>query len=41
MEVSSVGEFTSAMARSTRGDTVLLRVLRENRAFYVVLKSSG
>ena len=39
-DVSSVGEFTSAMARSKRGDTVLLRVLRENRAFYVVLKSS-
>jgi len=40
MDVSSVGEFTSAMARSKRDDTVLLRVLRENRAFYVVLKSS-
>lgn len=40
MDVSSVGEFTSAMARSKRGDTLLLRVLRENRAFYVVLKSS-
>jgi serine protease Do len=40
MEVSSVGEFTSAIARSRRGDTLLLRVLRENRAFYVVLKST-
>jgi serine protease Do len=40
MEVSSVGEFTSALARSRRGDTLLLRVLRETRAFYVVLKSS-
>ncbi len=40
IEVSSVGEFTSAIARSRRGDTLLLRVLRENRAFYVVLKSS-
>jgi serine protease Do len=39
-EVSSVGEFTSAVARSKRGDTLLLRVLRESRAFYVVLKSS-
>ena len=39
-EVSSVGEFTSAISRVRRGDTVLLRVLRENRAFYVVLKSS-
>lgn len=39
-EVSSVGEFMSAIARSRRGDTLLLRVLRENRAFYVVLKSS-
>ncbi len=40
MEVSSVGEFTSALARSRRGDTLLLRVLRETRAFYVVLKLS-
>jgi serine protease Do len=40
MEVSSVGEFISAIARSRRGDTLLLRVLRESRAFYVVLKSS-
>ncbi|WP_245631000.1 Do family serine endopeptidase [Candidatus Nitrospira nitrificans] len=40
LEVSSVGEFTSALARSRRGDTLLLRVLRETRAFYVVLKSS-
>lgn len=40
MDVSSVGEFASAIARSRRGDTLLLRVLRENRAFYVVLKSS-
>jgi serine protease Do len=39
-EVSSVGEFTSAISRVRRGDTVLLRVLRENRAFYVVLKST-
>ncbi len=39
-EVSSVGDFTSAIARSRWGDTLLLRVLRENRAFYVVLKSS-
>ena len=38
-EVSSVGEFTSAIARSRRGDTLLLRVIRDNRAFYVVLKS--
>jgi serine protease Do len=40
MEVSSIGEFTSAVARSRRGDTLLLRVLRENRAFFVVLKPS-
>jgi serine protease Do len=40
MEVSSVGEFMSAIARSRRGDTLLLRVLRESRAFYVVLKAS-
>jgi serine protease Do len=40
MEVSSVGEFMSVIARSRRGDTLLLRVLRESRAFYVVLKAS-
>jgi len=40
VEVASVGEFTSAISRVRRGDTVLLRVLRENRAFYVVLKSA-
>ncbi len=39
-EVASVGEFTAAIARVRRGDTVLLRVLRENRAFYVVLKTT-
>ena len=37
-DVGSVGEFTAAIAKVRRGDTVLLRVLRENRAFYVVLK---
>lgn len=40
VEVASVGEFTSAIMRVRRGDTVLLRVLRENHAFYVVLKST-
>jgi serine protease Do len=39
-DVATVGEFTSAIAKVRRGDTVLLRVLRENRAFYVVLKST-
>ncbi|MBX3330342.1 MAG: Do family serine endopeptidase [Nitrospira sp.] len=39
-EVFSVGDFTLAIARARHGDTLLLRVLRENRAFYVVLKSS-
>jgi serine protease Do len=39
-EVASVGEFASALSRVRRGDTVLLRVLRENHAFYVVLKST-
>ena len=40
LEVSTVGDFTTAIAKVRRGDTVLLRVLRENRAFYVVLKST-
>jgi serine protease Do len=39
-DVGSVGEFTSAIGKVRRGDTVLLRVLRESRAFYVVLKPS-
>jgi serine protease Do len=39
-EVRSVGEFTSALARVKRGETILLRVLRESRAFYVVLKAA-
>jgi serine protease Do len=39
-EVASVREFTEAVGRVKRGETVLLRVLRENRAFYVVLKPS-
>lgn len=39
-EVASVSEFTAAISKVRRGETVLLRVLRENRAFYVVLKSS-
>src|SRR5262249_12111581 len=37
-EVASVGEFNAAILKVRRGDTVLLRVLRESRAFYVVLK---
>ena len=39
-DVATVGEFTAAIMKVRRGDTVLLRVLRENRAFYVVLKST-
>jgi serine protease Do len=39
-EVTSATEFHSAISRLRRGDTILLRVLRENRAFYVVLKST-
>lgn len=40
VDVSSVGDFNAALARIRHGDTVLLRVLRESRAFYVVLKSA-
>ncbi|MER3422029.1 MAG: serine protease [Nitrospiraceae bacterium] len=39
-EVNSVNEFTTAVSRTKRGDTILLRVLRETRAFYVVLKTT-
>lgn len=38
-EVFSVADFLSAISRSQSGDSVLLRVLRENRAFFVVLKA--
>ena len=40
VDVSSMGDFNAALSRIRRGDTVLLRVLRESRAFYVVLKST-
>jgi serine protease Do len=40
VDVGSVGDFTAAVSKVRRGDTVLLRVLRESRAFYVVLKSN-
>ena len=38
-EVASVAEFQAALTRRKGGDSILLRVLRETRAFYVVLKS--
>ena len=40
VDVGSVGEFNDAISKVRHGETVLLRVLRESRAFYVVLKSS-
>ena len=40
VEVGSVGDFTTAVSKVRRSDTVLLRVLRESRVFYVVLKST-
>jgi serine protease Do len=40
VDVGSVGEFSSAISKLRRGETILLRVLRETRAFYVVLKST-
>jgi serine protease Do len=40
VEVMSVNAFEAAVAKAKRGDTILLRVLRETRAFYVVLKPS-
>jgi serine protease Do len=39
-EVTSVNAFTAAVSKAKHGDTILLRVLRETRAFYVVLKPS-
>ena len=40
-DVRSVREFSEFLENVRRGDTVLLRVVRESRAFYVVLKNSG
>jgi serine protease Do len=39
--VGSVGEFNSEISKVRPGETVLLRVLRETRAFYVVLKPAN
>ena len=39
-EVFSAGEFSAAVAKIRRGETLLLRILRDSRAFYVVLKTS-
>jgi serine protease Do len=39
-EVGSVPEFMTAVSKVKRGETILLRVLRETRAFYVVLKTA-
>ena len=38
VDTGTVGEFTAAVSKVKRGETILLRVLREGRAFYVVLK---
>jgi serine protease Do len=38
VEVRSANAFTAAASKAKRGETVLLRVMRETRAFYVVLK---
>ncbi|HST11207.1 MAG TPA: trypsin-like peptidase domain-containing protein [Terriglobales bacterium] len=40
IDVGSVGEFSSAISKVRRGESILLRVVRESRAFYVVLKST-
>ena len=40
VDIGTVGEFTVAVSKVRRGETVLLRVMRETRAFYVVLKPS-
>ncbi|GJL53909.1 MAG: peptidase [Nitrospirales bacterium] len=37
--VRSVGQFSDALERVIPGDTILLRVLRKTRAFFVVLKT--
>lgn len=39
-ETATLADYSAAISRSRRGDTILLRVLRETRAFYVILKTS-
>jgi serine protease Do len=41
VEVRSVGEFNGEVSKIRPGETVLLRLLREGRAFYVVLKPTN
>jgi serine protease Do len=41
VDVGSIGEFNGAISKVRPGETVLLRLLRERRAFYVVLKSTN
>ncbi|MGH7181784.1 MAG: Do family serine endopeptidase [Nitrospiraceae bacterium] len=41
VDVGSVGEFNGVISKIRPGETVLLRLLREKRAFYVVLKSTN
>ncbi|HJR76635.1 MAG TPA: Do family serine endopeptidase [Nitrospiraceae bacterium] len=38
VEIATVTEFSAAVSKVRRGETILLRVLREARAFFVVLK---
>ncbi len=38
-DINSVSEFTTAVAQTRRGESLLLRVIREARAFYVILKT--
>ena len=40
-DVRSVREFTGVLHAVKRGETILIRVFRESRAFYVVLKNPG
>lgn len=40
-DIASAKQFSEAMAQVKRGETILLRVLRESRAFYVVLRKAG
>lgn len=40
VEIGTVTEFSAAVSKVRRGETILLRVLRESRAFFVVLKPS-
>jgi serine protease Do len=40
-KVENSDDFRNAIAKVKKGESVLIRIIRENRAFYVVLKTDS